>query len=271
MARRAAIAIDNARLHLESQTAVRMRDEFLAVASHELRTPMTSLVLSLQSLDRSLRTDHPIDLQVTGRAMSRALLACGRQNRLIQDLLEVSRTATGHLPLELDEVELGTVVREVAERFDPELARARCPLSILGDAPVVGRWDASRLDQIVTNLLSNAVKFGAGQPIEILYREQERIAWLTVRDHGIGIAPLEQARVFERFGRAVPSRHYGGLGLGLYIARSIVEAHGGRIGVVSAPAAGSTFTVELPCAGPAQASPSGSRDDDRERFVHRNV
>jgi len=271
VARRAAIAIDNARLYRATQTAVTMRDEFLAVASHELRTPMTSLVLSLQTLERSLRLDDALDQRATDRAMSRALLAGGRLSRLIQDLLEVSRTATGRLPLELDEVELGTIVREVAERFDPELARARCSLSIRGDAPVVGRWDASRLDQVVTNLLSNAVKFGAGQPIEIRYREQDRIAWLTVRDHGIGIASIEQARVFERFGRAVPSRHYGGLGLGLYIARSIVEAHGGKIAVSSAPGAGSTFTVELPCAGPARASTPGSRDDVRERFARPNL
>lgn len=248
VAHRAAIAIDNARLYREVQRAVRVRDEFLAVASHELRTPMTALLLSLQTLLRAARPGRPIDVLAVSRSATLAARQGDRLNHLVDGLLDVSRIETGRLPLALAEVDLGEVVRDVVERFEPALTRAGCPVSIRGDASVMGRWDRSRLDQVVTNLLANAVKFGLGKPIEIVLEEHAGVARLVVRDHGIGIDEDEQPRIFERFARAVSSSNYGGLGLGLYISRCIVEAHGGRIGVVSQRASGSTFTIELPCA-----------------------
>ena len=162
---------------------------------------------------------------------------------------------------DLSEVDLGAVVRAVAARFEPELAGAGCPLSVRCDGPVTGRWDASKLDQVVTSLLSNAIKFGAGGPIEMALAEEGGKALLSVRDHGIGIDPAHQARIFERFERAVSAKNYGGLGLGLYISRATVEAHGGTIKVESQPGAGSSFTVEIPCAGPPRA-PAESEDPE---------
>ena len=124
-----------------------------------------------------------------------------------------------------------------------------------------GKWDRLRLDQIVTNLLSNAMKYGSGEPIEVAMTGTPEAVRLEVRDHGIGIAPEHQSRIFDRFERAVSGRHYGGLGLGLWIVRQILDALGGSIRVRSAPGEGSTFTVELPRAQPQL--PAGGLPHDR--------
>ncbi len=253
LARRAATAVDNARLYGKAQEAVRVRDEFLSIAAHELYTPMTSLMLSLQRLALSARQESPIEQEILRKRLEFASRQGQRLVRLIGELLDVSRIKTGQLALELTDVELGALVRDVAERFEPELARAQCALSILASAPVTGHWDRSRLEQVMTNLLANAIKFGAGKPIELSLHEEDGAARLVVRDHGIGISPLLQSRIFDRFERAVPARHYGGLGLGLYISLRIVEAHGGSIRVESQPGAGAAFTVELPLRVPTGA------------------
>jgi signal transduction histidine kinase len=255
LAHRAAIAIDNARLYREAQRAVRVRDEFLLVASHELRTPMTSLTISLKTLQRAEQSGGFATPAVMSQLVELALRQGTRLNRLIDDLLDVSRIGTGGPALDLSDVELGAIVGRVAERFEADLTRAHCPLSIRSDALVTGRWDASRIDRVVTNLLSNAIKFGPGKPIEIQVGKEAGRARLSLRDHGMGIDPAQQARVFERFERAVPVQHYGGLGLGLYVSSRVVEAHGGTLRVESQPGIGSTFIVELPCAVPGDAGP----------------
>jgi signal transduction histidine kinase len=137
-------------------------------------------------------------------------------------------------------------VRQVSTRLGPELARAGSSLSITSKGPAVGQWDSFRLDQLVTNLLSNAIKFGLGKPIEVLIDQHDGIARLEVKDHGIGIAKEMMDKIFKPFERAVSVRHYGGLGLGLYIVRTIIDGLGGTIRVESQPNAGSTFSVELP-------------------------
>jgi signal transduction histidine kinase len=246
-----------ARLYRQAQRAVRMRDEFLMVASHELRTPVTSLRLSLQTLQRAERMGEKVDAELMSRLVGLAACQGERLNRLVGELLDVSRIAIGPLPLDLRDVQLGAIVRDVVERFEGDLSRAGCPVAIQGDGAISGRWDRSRIDQVLTNLLSNAVKFGAGKPIEILFGEQAGTAWLTVRDHGIGIEQAHQARIFERLARVVSILSYGGLGLGLYVSRRVVEAHGGRLRVDSQPGSGSSFTVELPRAEPG----SGERKE----------
>jgi signal transduction histidine kinase len=250
LAHRGAIAIDNARLYREAQQAIRQRDEFLAVASHELRTPVTSLGLALEAIIRTDSSRKPLDPEALEQRVQRAVRQGKRLNKLIEDLLEVSRIETTELPLDPTEVELESLVHEVVEGMDTDLLRFRCPVSIRAGARVRGRWDRSRLDQVVTNLLTNAIKFGAGKPIDIAIDQNAGVARLRVEDHGIGIDPAEQKHIFERFGRAVSARHYAGLGLGLYICRRIVEAHGGSIRVESQPGAGAAFTVELPVRDP---------------------
>jgi signal transduction histidine kinase len=251
VAHRAATAIDNARLYRESQEAVRARSEFLSVASHELNTPLTSLMLALQRLRRvASPSARALDPAAFERALALTCRQGTRLSRLVGDLLDVSRIeGQGQLPLQPERVELGALVGEVLERFEGDVARANCSVSMQSDSSIVGEWDRSHIDRIVTNLLSNAIKFGLGKPIEITVTAAAGVARLEVRDHGLGIEPEQIARIFGRFERAASARHYAGLGLGLYITRKLVEAHGGSIRCESQPEVGSTFIVELPCAG----------------------
>jgi predicted ATPase/signal transduction histidine kinase/tRNA A-37 threonylcarbamoyl transferase component Bud32 len=254
--RRAALAIDNARLLRETQQAVRLRDEFLAVASHELRTPVTSLMISV---DRLLRSEGKQRLppQAVSTSLHRVKHSAERLQRLTNELLDVTRIEHECLDLTPEEVDLGALAGQVVEELRLDLGAAGCVVH-LDAAPVRGLWDRARLEQVITNLLSNALKFGSGRPIEVCVRSAGGGAQLSVRDHGIGIEPDRQPFIFDRFERAVPTAHYGGLGLGLYIARRLVQAQGGELRVESVPGQGATFTVTLPPVAPsAPAAPSG--------------
>ena len=166
-------------------------------------------------------------------------------NRLVDDLLDVSQLDTGLLPLEPTDFELADVVRDAIASCRAELVRMGSTVS-LEAVPVCGRWDAGRIRKAVHALISNAAKFGAGKPIEVAVSRADSAARISVTDHGVGIEPERRAHVFDRFERLASIRQHGGLGLGLYIARGIVEAHGGSIHVESEPGKGSTFTIELP-------------------------
>jgi PAS domain S-box-containing protein len=263
LARRAALSVENARLYREAQEAIRLRDEFLSIASHELKTPLTPLSLKLQMLASEARRQPASPFR---RAVEDYITVGSRQvkklSELVNDLLDVARIAGGRLRLELEEVELGALVRDVVTRYEPEAARAGSRLT-LEEAPraVTGRWDRLRLEQVITNLVDNAIKYGSGKPIHVSLDSDASRARLCVKDEGIGIASEHLSRIFERFERAVSDRHYGGLGLGLYITRTIVEALGGSIQVESSPGLGATFTVVLPLAPAAHGSsvePPGS-------------
>jgi signal transduction histidine kinase len=235
-------------IEAQLQEAVRTRDEFLSVASHELKTPLTSLTLQIDQLRR---------LAAGGRAISSSaalLEAAKRQtvrlNDLVEQLLDVSRIATQRLAVHVDEVDLAEITRDICDRFRPQAEAARSRLHVEAQAPVRGRWDRFRIEQVLGNLLSNAIKYGRGKPISVGVTTADDMARVAVHDEGIGIAHGDVSRIFGRFERAVSSRHYGGLGLGLYIAHEVVEAHGGCILVQSEPGQGSTFTVLLPLHGP---------------------
>ncbi|AKJ01397.1 Sensory box histidine kinase [Archangium gephyra] len=254
MARRAALAVDNARLYREAQLAVQLRDEFLSVASHELKTPLTPLHLKLTALSRELPRCCAGDAR--SEALQRHVTVAKRQvhkmSTLINALLDISRLSRGQLKLEPENTDLGEVLGEVTAWFSPEAARVGSALQVEGEARVPGWWDRLRLEQVVTNLISNAIRYGAGRPIHARVEVVGERARLVVRDEGIGIPPEALERIFGKFERAVPDHHSGGLGLGLYITRSIVEAMGGTIQVDSRPGQGSTFTVELPRFPPAE-------------------
>jgi signal transduction histidine kinase len=243
VARRTAMAVEHARLFRETRLAVRAREEFLHVASHELRGPLGTLRLAVQLLGRDARGGHPEQTESRIRIVERQ---AERLVRLADALLDVSRITAGRLELHREETDLAAIAREVAARHAEEAADARCALSVDAPVPVRGVLDVARLEQVATNLLTNALKYGRGTPVEVRVREERGRGVLEVSDRGIGVAPEDQARVFERFERAVSSRHYAGLGLGLWIVRRILEAHGGAIRLRSAPGQGATFTVELP-------------------------
>jgi signal transduction histidine kinase len=247
LAHRIAFAVDNARLYQEARTAITVREEFLSIASHELRTPLTSLMLQFQRLVR-LSQKEQADKGITSKVTD-ALGKCDRQTRvlaqLVESLLDVSRISAGALELARDDVDLVEVVSEVVARLGDQASSAGCSVGVEAPRAVVGRWDRTRIEQLVTNLVSNAIKYGRGRPVHIRIEPQHQLARLVVRDQGIGIQPDNLARIFERFERAAAAS-FGGLGLGLYIARQIVSAHGGEIRVASQPGHGAEFTVELP-------------------------
>lgn len=241
LGRRAAMAIDNARLYRHAEEALRARDEFLMIAAHEIRGPITSIHLAAQAL---------VTKKLAPDASSRAFEIIEREDRrlsrFVEELLDLGRLRAGRLQLQLEEVNLAGVVHDVVKRLGSELAKSGSPCTITVQPNVVGEWDKFRMDQLVTNLLSNAIKFGQGEPVEISASEAEGRARLIVRDRGIGIDPAARDRIFLPFERNVSVRHYGGLGLGLHIVKTIVDAMGGKVSVESELGAGSTFIVELP-------------------------
>lgn len=243
-----------AQLYHKAREEVRERDEFLSVASHELRTPVTALQLQLQLIQRAAGRPGAILSEVFAGKLDALERQCRRIALLVNELLDVSRLRLGRLDLRLEEFDLVAVARDAAAHLLEEGARVGSRIDVVAAGTATGRWDRLRVEQVVTNLLSNAIKFGQAKPITIEVSADAALARLMVSDSGIGIEPADQERIFGRFERAVPTHHFGGLGLGLYIAREIVAAHGGTIHLVSQLGAGTTFTVELPRSQGAQAS-----------------
>jgi PAS domain S-box-containing protein len=231
--------------------AIRARDDFLSIASHELKTPLTSLKMQVQLRERALAAGD-VATAFTPAAIARMVASDVRQvdrlTRLVDDILDVSRISSGRFGLTIGEpVDLVAPVREVLERLAPSLAAAECRVTCdAPTSPVLGRWDRARIEQVVLNLLTNAMKYGRGRPIHCSVSSSSTSASFMIRDEGIGIAPKDHERIFGMFERAVSANEVSGLGLGLYIARRIVEAHGGSISVESALGQGATFRVDLP-------------------------
>ncbi len=252
LAGRAAASLENGRLLFEALDAVRARDDFLAVAAHELRTPLTSLLLQIQLLHRAIERDR-INLPSAGKSVAAAENQAKRLSSLVDGLLDVARLASNRMGLQMEELDLRDLVQGVVSAMAPNCQRAACQVTVTAPAQTTVRWDRGRIEQVLTNLLSNAIKFGAGQPIEVRAAVSDGKAEISVRDHGIGISPGDQQRIFGRFERAVSSRHFGGLGLGLYISAQILRAHQGSLRVESEPGQGARFVVDLPRSLPAGA------------------
>jgi signal transduction histidine kinase len=213
-------------------------EEFLSVASHDLKSPLTALRLEVDLLRRQKHAD----VRELAAKMQRQVTA---MSELVARLLDVSRIQAGRLTLERERVDLSELAEASGQRLRDELQLAGASLSVRTPGPVVGDWDRVRLAQVINNLLSNAIKYGKHGPVDLEVEATEALARVRVRDRGDGIAPALQATLFERFARA-PATAQGGHGLGLWIARNIVEAHGGRIWVESKSGEGAVFIVELP-------------------------
>lgn len=249
---RAALALENARLLGQAQAAL----ELIGVAAHDLGNPLLALQLKLRRL-RLQGAAHPVPEQ--RELLREGLCSAERQTRtlgqMMWNLLDLSRLSANRLALEPEPVDLGALVREVAERFTDQALEAGCPLSLHLPAEVTGQWDRMRLERVTANLLSNALKFGRGAPVQVSLSSEGGTAHLSVQDAGPGIPAEAQERIFRRFERVRGERAQAGFGLGLYIVRELVEAHGGRVHVASTPGMGARFTVELPGASaPAQCS-----------------
>jgi PAS domain S-box-containing protein len=245
LARRISMTIDNARLFRDAQDAIHARDEFLQIASHELRTPLTPLQMQLDLLIREFQEPGLENERLVTRLAS-ATRQTARLVRLIDHLLDVSRITGGRLELDLEICDLSSLVRDVIERIQDEAKSAGSDLLVHAGDAVACRCDRLRVDQIVSNLLSNAIKYGSGKPVDVDVRADDDTVRVAITDHGIGMEEDVLERIFRPFERGVSIRHYGGLGLGLFIARQLAEAHGGTIVAQSQPGAGSAFTLVLP-------------------------
>lgn len=248
LGRRAGIAIENALLYSSAQSAIRARDEFVSIASHELKTPITSLKMQLQMMLRGISVEKQIT--PTPEKLFKALTSSSNQidrlTVLIEDLLDVTRIETGKLTYKFEKVDLGLMVKEVMDRFSEEAKYAKTEFKVNLQDNVMTFCDRYRIEQVLVNLLSNAIKYGSNSPIEVtVYKEQGKAIFM-VKDNGMGIAKEMQSKIFERFERAISSTNISGLGLGLYITKQIIDAHQGAIDVESELNKGSTFKVFLP-------------------------
>jgi signal transduction histidine kinase len=237
------------RLQRRAQDAIRARDEFLSVAAHELKTPITALRLNLErALYVTARTPgDSLPKATVEKTLAPAVRQLDRLRQLLDALLDVSRLTSHRLSLEVSATDLVEITREVATRLEAPARAAGVELQLeLPSEPVILFGDRVRLEQVLNNLLTNAIKYGGGKPVRLKVEQQPDMAALTVRDQGIGIAPQDQARIFNRFERATTTRQSDSLGLGLYIAKEIVTAHGGTITVASELGRGTAFQVLLP-------------------------
>ncbi|HXI57916.1 MAG TPA: PAS domain S-box protein [Polyangia bacterium] len=243
------VRLDNERLHrVRAEEAVRLRDEFLSIASHELKTPLTALQIELHSWQEQ-NSDHAGQAEGDERVAKRyrrAVRNAERLSALVESLLDVSRIATGRLVLKPERMDLSETVSQVIDSLCGAAAKARCDILFSTPGTIDGSWDRLRVDQVVMNVLSNALKYGAGAPIRVSLSVDQSDAVIEIADRGPGIPDQDLERIFGRFERASPVRHYGGLGLGLYVARRIVEVQGGSIAARNMADGGACFTIRLP-------------------------
>jgi PAS domain S-box-containing protein len=249
---------ERSNLIAELEAAVHARDEFLSIAAHELRNPVNAVQLQLvgilRAFERSSSGTGETGSEGFPDRVGKAYAQVRRLTRLLDNLLDVSRIRGGSFTLELEDVDLKEVLETVVAQFRGEALPGQMTFNALH--PVVGRWDRLRLEQVFSNVLSNAIKYGEGRPILVSLDSDDRVVRLSVQDHGIGIAPEQQERLFARFERGVSRRQYGGFGLGLWITRQLVDAMGGEITVASRAGQGATFSIVLPI---ERAATTGTR------------
>ena len=232
----------------ELERAVRMRDDFMSIVSHEVRTPLNGLILETQLRKLHLARDNAdaFTLDKMRAMVERDERQINSLIRLIEDMLDVSRIRTGKLSISPSRFDLGQLAGRLVENFAAQAAAAGSAIELQAGAGVEGVWDEFRIEQVLANLLSNALRYGAKRPVQVRVLEDQGMACVEVRDQGIGISPDNQQRIFQQFERVASTHSVAGLGLGLYISEQIVLAHGGRISVSSAEGEGATFRVHLP-------------------------
>jgi signal transduction histidine kinase len=238
------VAVREHREH-ELQRAVKLRDEFITIAAHELRTPVAALTLTFDSM---VRADDPTVARARTKVLNRHI---ERLRHLVEDLVDTSQLVMDGLALSTQQIELIEVAASAIDSVDHRANRAGSPITLRAAGSVRIRADRSRIAQALARLLANAVKYGASRPIEVLVEAGTERARVQVIDHGIGVAAPDRQRIFERFARATSESNYGGFGLGLWMVREIATAHGGSVSVEETLGGGATFTLLLPNAGPS--------------------
>ena len=234
----------------ELEHAVRMRDDFMSIVSHEVRTPLNGLILETQLRKMHLARDNAaaFTLDKMKAMVERDERQIQSLIRLIEDMLDVSRIRTGKLSIRPGQFDLSRLVSTLVETFAPQISAAQSSVNLNAEGPVVGLWDEFRIEQVVSNLLTNALRYGAKSPIDVSVYVEGENAIVEVRDQGIGISEENQQRIFQQFERVSAKHAVAGLGLGLFISEQIVAAHGGKITVQSALGEGAVFRVSLPLA-----------------------
>lgn len=239
--------IERARLMADLEQALRARDEFISIASHDIKSPLSTLQLSLAIVATALgETTGIADLPLASQRLRTARNQVQQIVEMLESLLDVSRISSGRLEIQCSDMDLADLAREVIDRMRDQFAAAGCELQLDADAPVHGNWDRIRLEQVMSNLFSNALKYGPGKPVHITVGCDAQAAWLEVRDRGLGIAQEDLPRIFKQFERLRAEGKRTSFGLGLWIVQRIVEALSGSVHVKSALGKGSTFRVELP-------------------------
>ncbi|MHC8361825.1 hybrid sensor histidine kinase/response regulator [Pseudomonas sp. LS2P72] len=233
---------------LELQQAVRMRDDFMSIVAHEVRTPLNGLILETQLRKMHLARDNAaaFTLDKMHAMVDRDERQIKSLIRLIEDMLDVSRIRTGKLSIRPTRFDLSALVRSLLQNFAPQVDAAESSVTLEAEQPVVGNWDEFRIEQVISNLLTNALRYGAKSPITVKVYSESGQARVEVRDLGIGIGEENQKRIFQQFERVTAKHAVAGLGLGLFISEQIVAAHGGSITVESRIGEGALFRVCLP-------------------------
>lgn len=239
--RRAGIVLENSLLFKSMKLAVRARDEFLSIASHELKTPITSLKMQLQMLERSNKGEEKII-----KPVANAIKQIDRLTMLVNDLLNVSKIESGKMSYHFQTMSLAQVINEVAENVKNQFVIAKVELIVNVMCDAIVMIDRYRFEQVLINLLNNALKYGENKPVEIFLKQENDFAVVTVKDSGKGIPAEFHDKIFDKFERALQDYNISGLGLGLFISKQIVEAHKGGIEILSSPGKGSEFKVRLP-------------------------
>lgn len=244
---RAGVAIENALLYQTAQKAIAVRDEFLSIASHELKTPVTSLKLLLQMTRKGVIPEEAAmpTPQKLASSLDRANIQVNRLTNLIEDLLDTSRIQMGKVDYYFQKINLSELVTDMCESYKDHLSSHGCDLNITVEPDIYVRADRMRLEQVVLNILTNAAKYGNQKPVHVTLKGYNGFGKLTIRDLGLGISKDKIERVFDRFERAISSKNISGLGLGLFISKEIIKAHNGKIWVESEPYQGAEFHVEL--------------------------
>lgn len=244
----ASIALENAMLYKKSQEAITQRDEFISIASHELKTPITSMKLQLQAAEKiSLKGNvELVNANVVKKMAQSSIKQLNRITILVEDMLDISRITSSKLAINKNENNITELVNEVLSRFQPQLETLSISLHTKIDDNIFANCDAFRFEQVLNNLLTNAIRYGEMKPILVSLKLSDSNVILEVTDDGPGIDPDDHERIFNRFERAVSSNNISGLGLGLFISKEIMLQHGGSLGVSSSPGQGSVFRAVLP-------------------------